>query len=82
MHTEKTLAVLISNYPLPPGVAIEMIDAQDQLKDFKPLIGAAFLLIFIILASTFESLSAPFVLVFFSAVGGNRCFDGIGDNRS
>ncbi len=61
---KENISSLISNYPLPPGVAIEMIDAQDQLKDFKPLIGAAFLLIFIILASTFESLSAPFVLVF------------------
>lgn len=58
------ISVLIANYPLPPGVAIEMIDAQDQLKDFKPLIGAAFLIIFIILASAFESLSAPFVLGF------------------
>lgn len=55
---------LISSYPLPPGVAIEMISAQDQLKDFKPLVGAAILLIFIILASVFESLSAPFVLGF------------------
>ncbi len=55
---------LIANYPLPPGVAIELIDAQDQLKDFKPLVGAAILLIFIILASAFESLSAPFVLGF------------------
>jgi multidrug efflux pump subunit AcrB/ABC-type multidrug transport system ATPase subunit len=58
------IASLIASYPLPPGVAIEMIDAQDQLKDFKPLIGAAILLIFIILASVFESLSAPFVLGF------------------
>lgn len=55
---------LIANYPLPPGIAIEMISAQDQLKDFKPLVLAALLLIFIILASVFESLSAPFVLGF------------------
>jgi multidrug efflux pump subunit AcrB/ABC-type multidrug transport system ATPase subunit len=58
------ISSLIDNYPIPPGVAIEMISAQDQLKDFKPLVGAAVLLIFIILASVFESLSAPFVLGF------------------
>ena len=61
---KENIESLIANYPLPPGVAIEMISAQDQLKDFKPLIGAAVLLIFIILASVFESLSAPFVLGF------------------
>ena len=61
---KENISSLIANYPLPPGVAVEMIDAQDPLKDFKPLIGAAFLLIFIILASAFESLSAPFVLGF------------------
>ncbi|MDB4505936.1 efflux RND transporter permease subunit, partial [Saprospiraceae bacterium] len=61
---KESIETLVANYPLPPGVAIEVVDAQDQLKDFKPLIGAAVLLIFIILASVFESLSAPFVLGF------------------
>lgn len=55
---------LIANYPLPPGIAVEMVEAEDQFKDFKALAGAALLLIFIILASVFESLSAPFVLLF------------------
>lgn len=62
-HQESIRAV-IANYPAPPGIAIEMISAQDQMKDFKVLGGAAILLIFIILASVFESLSAPFVLMF------------------
>lgn len=62
-HQESIRAV-IANYPAPPGIAIEMISAQDQMKDFKVLAGAAILLIFIILASVFESLSAPFVLMF------------------
>ncbi|MEM6963556.1 MAG: efflux RND transporter permease subunit [Bacteroidota bacterium] len=61
---QESIGSLISNYPIPPGVAIETISAQDQLKDFKPLVGAALLLIFIILASVFESLTAPFVLGF------------------
>ena len=61
---KENISTLIARYPLPPGVAIELIDAQSPLKDFKPLVGAAIFLIFIILASVFESLSAPFVLGF------------------
>ncbi len=61
---QESIKLLISNYPVPPGIAIEMEAAQDQIKDFKALAGAAILLIFIILASVFESLSAPFVLMF------------------
>lgn len=61
---KQTIEALIANYPVPPGIAIEIIAAQDQLKDFKVLAGAAILLIFMILAAVFESLSAPFVLMF------------------
>lgn len=61
---QESVQALIDNYPAPPGIAIEMVAAQDQIKDFKALGGAAILLIFIILASVFESLSAPFVLLF------------------
>ena len=61
---QENIQSLIAGYPLPPGIAIEMVAAEDQFKDFKALAGAAFLLIFIILASVFESLSAPFVLLF------------------
>lgn len=61
---QESIRTLIARYPAPPGVAIEMIAAEDQLKDFKGLAAAAILLIFIILASAFESLSAPFVLIF------------------
>lgn len=61
---QQSIEALIANYPVPPGIAIEIIAAQDQLKDFKVLAGAAILLIFMILAAVFESLSAPFVLMF------------------
>lgn len=61
---QESIENLIAAYPAPPGVAVEMVAAQDQLKDFKILAGAAVLLIFMILASVFESLSAPFVLMF------------------
>ena len=55
---------LIANYPAPPGIAIEMVEAESQIDEYKPLAAAAIILIFMILASVFESLSAPFVLLF------------------
>jgi multidrug efflux pump subunit AcrB/ABC-type multidrug transport system ATPase subunit len=55
---------LIANYNLPSGVAIEVIHEEDLFADFKFLIIAAFILIFMILACVFESVSTPFVLLF------------------
>jgi multidrug efflux pump subunit AcrB/ABC-type multidrug transport system ATPase subunit len=55
---------IVSDLNIPSGIAVEVIHEEDQLKDFYYLIGIAFLLIFMILASVFESLSIPFVLLF------------------
>jgi len=55
---------LIANYNLPAGVAIEVIHEEDQFADFKFLILAAFLLIFMILAMVFESVTTPLVILF------------------
>lgn len=55
---------LIANYNLPAGVAVEVFHEEDQFGDFKFLILAAFILIFMILASVFESVVTPFVLLF------------------
>jgi multidrug efflux pump subunit AcrB/ABC-type multidrug transport system ATPase subunit len=55
---------LVANYNLPSGVAIEVIHEEDRFADFKFLIVAAFILIFMILACVFESVSTPFVLLF------------------
>lgn len=55
---------LIANYNLPAGVAIEVIHEEDLFAEFKFLIVAAFILIFMILACVFESVSTPFVLLF------------------
>jgi multidrug efflux pump subunit AcrB/ABC-type multidrug transport system ATPase subunit len=55
---------LIAGYNLPAGVAIEVIHEEDLFADFKFLIIAAFLLIFMILACVFESMTTPFVLLF------------------
>ena len=53
-----------ANYNLPAGVALEVIHEEDQFADFKFLILAAFILIFMILACVFESVTTPFVLIF------------------
>jgi multidrug efflux pump subunit AcrB/ABC-type multidrug transport system ATPase subunit len=55
---------IIARYNLPSGVAVEVIHEENELRDFYFLIGAAFILIFMILASVFESVSTPFVLMF------------------
>lgn len=55
---------LIANYNLPAGVAIEVIHEEDQFEDFKFLILAAFLLIFMVLAMVFESVTTPLVMLF------------------
>jgi multidrug efflux pump subunit AcrB/ABC-type multidrug transport system ATPase subunit len=55
---------IVSGLNIPPGIAVEIIHEEDQLKDFYYLIGVAFLLIFMILAAVFESLATPVVLMF------------------
>ncbi len=55
---------LIAGYNLPAGVALQVFHQEDELEDFYFMILAAFLLIFMILASIFESLLTPFVLMF------------------
>ncbi len=55
---------VVAGYKLPSGVAVQVIHEEDELKDFYFLILAAFILIFMILASVFESLATPFVLMF------------------
>lgn len=52
---------LVSGYNLPSGVAVEVFHEEDMFADFKFLLLAAFILIFMILASVFESFVTPFV---------------------
>lgn len=54
---------LVAGITIPSGLAVEVIHEEDQMKDFYYLIGIAFLLIFMILAAVFESLSTPIVLM-------------------
>ena len=50
-------------YP-PPGVAIEVAHDESDVSEFYFLIGIGILLIFMVLAATFESLITPFVMMF------------------
>ena len=55
---------LISELELPSGVAVEVIHEENEFDEFYYLIIAAIILIFMILASVFESLITPFALLF------------------
>lgn len=58
------VAQVISGMEIPAGIAVEHIAAEAELSDFYFLIGVAFLLIYMVLASVFESLLNPFVIMF------------------
>ncbi|NOZ60372.1 MAG: ATP-binding cassette domain-containing protein [Calditrichaeota bacterium] len=55
---------LVANLELPPGVAVEVVHDEREMNEFYFLIGAAILLVYMILASVFESLSTPLVIMF------------------
>ncbi len=55
---------LMASMSLPSGVAVEVVHEENQYKDFYFLFAAAFILIYMILASTFESLTTPPVILF------------------
>ncbi|MFA9388876.1 MAG: efflux RND transporter permease subunit [Prolixibacteraceae bacterium] len=55
---------LVAALPLPSGIAVEVIHEEDDYADYYPLIAMAFILIFMILASVFESFATPFVMMF------------------
>lgn len=55
---------LIANINSPSGIAIEVIHDENNLGEFGFMIMMAFILIFMILASVFESFSIPVVMMF------------------
>lgn len=55
---------IVRGLNIPPGIALEVVEEENALKDFYYLIGISFLLIFMILAAVFESLATPVVLMF------------------
>ncbi|MFH1941048.1 MAG: efflux RND transporter permease subunit, partial [bacterium] len=55
---------LIASLPIPSGIAVEVLHEETDLSEFYFLIGAAFVLIYMILASVFESFLTPVVIMF------------------
>jgi multidrug efflux pump subunit AcrB/ABC-type multidrug transport system ATPase subunit len=55
---------LVRNANIPSDVSIEVIHENQDLGDFKFLILAAIILVFMILAAVFESFSKPVVMMF------------------
>lgn len=53
----------MDGYELPAGVAAEIVHEEDEYAEFKFLIFAAVMLIYMILASVFESVLMPFLLM-------------------
>jgi len=55
---------IVAGLNIPSGIAVEVVHEENQWKDLYYIIGIAFLLIYMILASVFESLVTPVVLMF------------------
>ncbi len=55
---------LIASLMIPAGVAVEVIHDETEIDEFYFLFAAAIILIYMILASVFESLSTPIVMMF------------------
>lgn len=56
--------LLVSGMSIPSGVAVEVVHDETDLSDFYFLIVASILLIYMILASVFESLLTPLAMMF------------------
>ncbi len=55
---------LVRMVDIPAGLAVEVVHEENATNEYAFLVLAAFILVFMILASVFESLSAPVVLMF------------------
>ncbi|MCU0639901.1 MAG: efflux RND transporter permease subunit, partial [Candidatus Krumholzibacteria bacterium] len=55
---------MVSNLVIPSGVAVEVVHEENDYSEFKFLTAVAFILIYMILASVFESFATPVVMMF------------------
>ena len=60
----QSIESVVKGLNIPSGIAVEVVHEENQWTDLYYIIGIAFLLIYMILASVFESLATPFVLMF------------------
>ena len=68
---------IVSGITPPPGVIIEVIRDESNMSEFYFLISLGILLIYMILASTFESLRLPLVMMFTLPLAGIGAFSGL-----
>ena len=55
---------LVASIDTPSGIAIQTIHEEEQFLDFEFLIMVALVLVLVILACVFESITTPFVMIF------------------
>jgi len=63
-YARSEIADLIQNSNIPSGVAVELIQEDSGLDEFKYMFLIAMILVYMILAAIFESFVTPFVLLF------------------
>lgn len=56
--------IIVAGISLPAGVAVEVLHDETDVSEFYFLLLAAFILIYMILASVFESFTSPLVMMF------------------
>lgn len=71
-YARSEISTVIENAGIPSGVAVEMVQEDAGLDEFRLLFIIALLLVYMILAALFESFVTPFVLLLsipFAAIG-------------
>lgn len=63
-NTRSKIDDVVAKMKLPAGIAVEVVHKDNKTSEYSFLILAALVIIFMILASIFESISTPFVLMF------------------
>jgi multidrug efflux pump subunit AcrB/ABC-type multidrug transport system ATPase subunit len=63
-YAREEIEDIIANAGIPAGVAVELIQEESPIDEFKGLFIIALLLVYMILAIVFESFITPFVLLF------------------
>lgn len=63
-YARSEIEAVLENAGIPSGVAVELIQEENELDKFKYMFLLAIVLVFMILAAIFESLLTPLVLLF------------------
>ncbi len=63
-YARSEISALIENANIPSGVAVELVQEDNGLDEYKYMFLLAMLLVYMIMAAIFESFVTPFVLLF------------------